>query len=115
MPEGETRVKVVSVGPGRRRYAAFMGRDDATPEVLAENLARVADAAAEASGLLDMNLTPHNLADELLSRLRTIGEAADEARRVLVIYALDAGMSVRDTARAAGLATATVQRWKAQR
>ncbi|WP_084026956.1 helix-turn-helix domain-containing protein [Mycobacterium avium] len=92
-----------------------MAEDDAMPSVLAEHLQRVVTASNEATRLLEMHLDRRNLIAELLHRIRTISEAADSARRSLVLEALDAGMSVRDTARAAGLGPATIQRWKSER
>jgi DNA invertase Pin-like site-specific DNA recombinase len=92
-----------------------MAEDDEISNVLVELLERIITASNEAAGMLDMHLDRRNLLEELLRRIRTIGEAKDRARRSLVLDALDAGMSVRDTARAAGLGPATIQRWKAER
>jgi DNA-binding NarL/FixJ family response regulator len=91
-----------------------MAEDDATLGVLAEKLQRATAAANEAIRLREMHLDQRNLIEELLNRIRTITEAADQARRSLVLDALAAGISVRDTAQAAGLSPSTIQRWKAE-
>jgi DNA-directed RNA polymerase specialized sigma24 family protein len=87
---------------------------DEVRAALSEQLRAITDAATEANQLLSLNLDQQNLNQELLSRLRTIIEAAEHTRQTLVIAALDSGLSVRETARCAGVGTSTVQRWKAE-
>ncbi len=82
------------------------------PAALTEQLRAITDAATEANQLLSLNLEQQNLNQELLSRLRTIIEAAEYSRQTLVLAALESGLSVREAARCAGLGTSTVQRWK---
>jgi DNA-directed RNA polymerase specialized sigma24 family protein len=91
-----------------------MDAREAVDPALAEQLRAISDAAGEASLLLTMNLEQRNLNEELLNRIRTIIEAAESARQSLVVKALASGLSVRETARCAGVGTSTVQRWKAE-
>lgn len=81
---------------------------------LAEQLDAINNAANEATRLLGMNLDQRNLLEEVLNRVRAIVETAEDARHSLIVTALESGLSVRETARCAGVGTSTIQRWKAK-